>query len=672
MTAPAQGSGGDAAPRVAPLRVLVCGHRSFAASGLVERLRAAGHDALGFTRGPVGRNGVEVTGPVDRLHENPHLPGPVDAVVNYVLLKDEDIARNVVFLDSLLEFCRTRHVRHLVHISSISSVRATVTRVTEESPTEENPARKGAYGSLKVATDLHLLRKAPGDLGLSLVRPGFILGPGLTDPIVGMAARLPDNRLLILGQARNVVPLTTREAVSDAVRRIVEKGPPEGRRTYLLADTNSPTRLEWIRGCCTLIGAGTGAVHAPVALWLTAAAGGAVVSSALRMGIKPWKIIRGVCRKQRFDSSATARALDMDLSVDWRRELAGSMDNQTPDWRAPHRPVPPGSISARRINILGFGGIVRQKHLPALKRLGFSGAIEAWDVRAGADPKTGQRLHAIGETPLSDADLHIVASPGPAHREAVPLLRAVAGPILVEKPVSYSAEELDEWLALDASRPGKVFALHNYRFKSNVSAMLAHLERFNAGRLHHVDVTFQSPPVSRDVPWRRAERRARTLLMDYALHFLDLACMFGTGPWKLGQARHECNRSDQTSLIEGTMVSGTYGVSFLLRQGFMPRRCRLFYTFENYGVSLSFFPDTFVPHQTFDSWTLHRREARRNFRATLGKVADKLSGRDRDPSHAWAIGAALGHADLAPSIALDRLAAFYRAAFRLAGAVYGD
>lgn len=670
-TARSDESGAGSAGR-GPLRVLVCGHRSFAASGLVERLRSRGHKAWGFTRGPVGIDGFEVTGPVAQLHENPHLPGPIDVVVNYILLKDQVIPRNLAFLDSLLEFCRTRSVRHLAHISSISSVRATVKLVTEASPTEPNPHRKGSYGSLKVATDLHLLEKAPPTLALSMLRPGFILGAGVPDPIVGMAARLPNNMLLVLGQARNVVPVTTREIVSEAVMRIVELEPPKDRRFYLLADTNSPTRLEWLRGCCTLLGAGTGVVRVPVFLWLTAAAGGAVVAGALRMGIRPWKIIRGVCRTQRFDSGVTARTLGMDLSVDWRREMVGSMENQAVDWAAPHRPAEPHPIAARRINILGFGGIVRQKHLPALKRLGFGGALEAWDLRGGTDPKTGQKLHAIGQRPLGDADLHIVASPGPAHREAIPLLRPVAGPILVEKPVAHSEEELNEWLALDAARGGRVFVLHNYRFKRNVSAMLGYLSRFNPGRLHHVDLVFQSPSVNKDTEWRRAERRARTLLMDYALHFVDLACMFNAGAWRVERARRERNRLDQTSLIEGTLRSSTYGVSFLLRQGFMPRRCRLFYTFENYGVSLAFFPDTFVPHQTFDSWTLHRWEARRNFRATIAKVSDKLLGRDRDNSHAWAIAGALGQEELASSIALVKLAAFYRMAYQLIGAVYDD
>jgi predicted dehydrogenase len=259
------------------------------------------------------------------------------------------------------------------------------------------------------------------------------------------------------------------------------------------------------------------------------------------------------------------------------------------------------------------------------------------------------------------------------HNASIAALRKAKGPILVEKPLCYSERELDEWVALDRERDdrGRVFVLHNYRYKANVSAMLEHLERYNPGRLHHVEVAFQSPSVNKDVPWRRAERRARTLLMDYALHFVDLACMFNAGRWDVEHCRHETNRLDQTSLIEAALQSSTYGVNIVLRQGFMPRRCRLFYTFENYGVSLSFFPDTFVPHQTFDSWTLHKWEGRRNFRATIAKVVDKLAKRDRDESHALALAGAAGIPELATSMSLPRLEQFYRAVFRLADRVYG-
>src|SRR4029079_17625193 len=94
---------------------------------------------------------------------------------------------------------------------------ASVRQIDETTPIETRPERKGAYGSLKVASDQFLLANKPAGLKLSLVRPGFILSQGLADPIVGMAFRTPFNRLLLIGSPSNVVPLTTRDKVNDVL-----------------------------------------------------------------------------------------------------------------------------------------------------------------------------------------------------------------------------------------------------------------------------------------------------------------------------------------------------------------------------------------------------------------------------------------------------------------------
>src|SRR5207253_9072484 len=121
-------------------------------------------------------------------------------------------------------------------------------------------------------------------------------------------------------------------------------------------------------------------------------------------------------------------------------------------------------------------------------------------------------------------------------------------------------------------RQANVLACHNYRWKQNVRRMLGTIERYNPGRLRHVTVRFQSPPVSNDsAGWLRDERKVRTLLMDYSLHFLDLACMFGAGEWAIGQVRHELNSQVQTQTIEGNLRAN-YSVHFFLAQGFSPRR----------------------------------------------------------------------------------------------------
>lgn len=674
------GASPGAATRPQRQRVLVCGHRSFAARGLIGQFAAAGHEAVGFTRGAVGfdagaADGPTATGPVDLLHTNPHLTGDFDTVVNYILLKDDTRERNNDFLASLLRFCKEHNVKHLIHISSMSSFAADETLVTEDARSETNPDKKGSYGSLKVSTDQYLLQNAPANLALTFFRPGFILGEGVADPIVGTGTRMWNNKLMVLGNAKHHIPVTTREIVSQAVLRsaMLPLDLSQRPRMFVLADTKSPTRKEFLRACCEHLGAGTGVLSFPVWLWMLAGMGGGVVGAAIGMSQKPYKIISALCRGQSFNADKTARTLGINQSVDWVKELVGSFDNQTPNFKAPHTPAPLTTTTAGRVNILGFGGIVRQKHLPGLNKLGFKGTITGYDLREGKD-KSGIEIRAIEGAVIPPADLHVVATPGPLHNRAIGLLKDAPGPILVEKPLCYTAPEFDEWLSFAKGRQHPVYILHNYRFKQNVSRFLEHIRTFNPGKLHQVELQFQSPSVMKDVPWRRDERRARTLLMDYSMHFLDLAMMFhgpGNGPWRLASARHEVNRNGHTSLIQGQFQSQTCGVSFMMRQGFFPRRCRIFYTFENYGVALGFFPDTFVAYQTSESWGLYDMESKENFRKTIRKVADKLTNKDSDLSHPLAFCGALGDQRLAPSMRLDTLEPFYRGLFELAERIYG-
>lgn len=656
-----------------PQRILVCGHRSFAAKGLEPVLTARGNTVTNFSRGKVCRDGNTVTGPVELIHENPHLEGPFDTVINYILLKDESAERNNEYLRALLEFCKARSVRHLIHISSVSVYDSNVSLVDERAAVETDPGRKGAYGGLKVATDLFLARTTPPDITLTMLRPGFILAPGLINPIIGMGARMPGNQILLIGNKHNRVSVITRDLVHQAVAATVDTPPEDKRQVVLVVDSDGPTRKEYLTECCKRLGCGTRVISVPVWMWLTAALGGEVMVRVAGMKVKPWRLISAACRKQVFDSRHTERRLGLKFKCDWGKALTDAMDGQEPNWAFPHRPARPRSMSIRRVSFIGFGGIIRQKHLPALRKLSFTGEVDAYDVHAGRDP-SGYDIKTVEGAVLREADVHVVASPGRVHNRAIPLLESVAGPILVEKPLCYTDPELDEWLALDRARPasGKVYVLHNSRFKPNVMAMLAHLERYNAGRLLHVDVHYQSPSVSLHAPaWRRDERGSQTLLLDYSLHYLDVAMMFGKGPWDVKDLRWEMNLQGQTGLIEGRLTGPTHPVNFILRQGFITRRARILFTFENYLCSLGFFPDTFVPHMSFDSWSLYRKEARANFRATMRKVVDKFTRRESDDSHALAMMAALGDDRLSGSLALANLEPAYRVLFRLGREVYG-
>jgi len=655
-----------------PRRVLVCGHRAFAAQGIVAALEAAGHEVVCFSRGKVRIEGNVVTGPVAGIAENPHLARPFDTVINYILLKDRGIEDNLAYLGALLRFCQERGVQHLMHLSSVSVYRGGTRTVDERSRVETDPSRKGSYGALKVATDRFLRRRARGAPKITLLRPGFILGGGLTSPIVGMAFRVPWNRLLLLGDARNTVPLTHRDLVHRALVRLVADPPRQPCEALLLVDPASPTRREYLEVCCRRLGCGVRVTTVPVVLWLIAGALGEGIARTLRMRLRVYRLIASACRRQRFDPALTQRRLRMDLSLDWPAALADSLPGQRPNVALPYRRVRWGRLAARRVVYIGFGRVVKQRHLPALKRLEYRGTIEAYDLRGYQDP-TGHTVRALDEHIVEGDGLVVVASPGPAHVRAIGGLLRATGPVLVEKPLCCTREDLARWVEFARGREAATLVCHNYRFKRNVRRMMAHLARYNPGRLLHVHVAFQSPPVANErAAWLRDERRARTLLLDYGIHFLDVACMFSSGVWRAANVSHRLDHAGRTSLIAGDLAGDAYRVSFLLRQGFIPRRARVFFTFQNYGVSLGFFPETFVAHMTDDNPSLHLMEACPSARATAGKIADRLLGRDSDRSHQAVYLAADGRDPvLARALSVGSLQGFYEGLFDVAEAVYG-
>jgi nucleoside-diphosphate-sugar epimerase len=651
-------------------RILVLGAHSFAAKGLCALLESQGYSITTFKRGELGGDGNQVTGSVFDLVGNPFLK-EYDIVVNYVLLKDLNIEENNKFIDSLLLFCENRNVHQLIHISSVSSYGAQVKKVVEYAPIETVPERKGSYGALKVATDLRLLKRTANQLKVTFVRPGFILGRGVVSPIIGMAFRFGKNVLFQIGSHKNVLPITTREILNQVILRLCAIEQVKPNKVILVVDSKSPTRYEWLCECCTAMGVGTRVLSFPVWLWKLAGISGELVFRILRSKIHPWTIVQNACREMTFNPRESESYLSMDFGCDWKNELKNSFENQSANSVNVYPELDHLSLAGlKKCTFIGYGGIVKQRHLDALNKIAYSGEIEAFDLNARED--NGQSVQAICDFRGGRSDLTIIATPGVIHADAIELVKKVDGPIVVEKPLCYSRNEYALWKAFAQSRNAHVMVCHNYRFKENMLKFYNHLNSYNPGKLLNVHLDFQSPPVSMDsAGWRKQERKARTLLMDYALHFLDIACMFNTEKWSVKSHKYELNSNGETALIGGLLSSEDYDVSFMLRQGFQPRRCRLFFTFQNYGISVAFFPDTFVPYMTDDSAGVYQMESKQVSRAIIKKVIDKMANKNSDASHAYIFGLAGKQDMLGKDVTVEKLEAFYQCIFDLGDLVYG-
>lgn len=652
-------------------RVLLCGHRAFACRGFAALLTAKGYDVWTFSRGPELSVDRGATGPVAALHESPHLSGTFDIVVNYIFLQGETVEPNLAYVESLLQFCAHHGVKHLVHISSCSVYKNTAKLIDENAPAETNPRKKGPYAAVKLAAEDLLTRRRPEGLKISMVRPGIILGSGMGGFMGGIALRLPGNGVLGLGSAKSQLPVVGRDQMNRALEHLVASPPDSSTEVVLLAAPNSPTRREYVQGCCEVLGAGTRSVWLPTAAWLTMAAVGEVVLPLVgRRGTGVYSKVRSVCRYQRYSVWATEKRIGESLSLDWRAALAGSFSGTDRNYHlrqeAPDRLGEPGSVS-----FLGFGRIVRQRHLPALRRMRFKGEVSAYDLAEREDP-VGVKIMDIGKSKPRSAALHVVATPGPSHIDAVDVLQEAPGRILVEKPLCYSRKEFARWREFEGLRGGGVFCCHSSRFRTNVLRMMAHLRRYNAGQLIHAEVEFQSPPVAWDPAlWLRAERRSATLLLDYGIHLLDIAAMFGVGTPSLRHCRYDLNGRGETSLIDGFASFDNYTVGFVLRQGLFPRKGIVRFTFQNYSVYLGFSPDTFVAVMADESFGRSLQEAGRQALETGRKALALIRGQDIDRAHDRVLAAVMADTE-ASGIRVTDLEPVYDLLFDVKEAVYGS
>jgi nucleoside-diphosphate-sugar epimerase len=608
---------------------------------------------------------------VNEIHKNPHLQNTYDTVINYILLHQESIERNIEFLRSLLQFCEQHAVKHLIHISSCSVYRNSARNVDEDSPIEVDPKKKGPYAALKAAQEAYITEHAPKRLKVSHLRPGLILANGMGGYIGGIGIRLPWNSIIGLGSAKSQLPIVTRDAVNKTVAFLVNNPPEEDLDVLLLAASPSPTRRQYLQDCCAVLGVGTKVRFFPVSIWLWAGFMAEIMTRLIgrrRLGILGK--VRSVCRFQEFDARKTEERVGISFSANWKEEIERAFDFQAKNFEIPSDLELKKTV-AKKITFVGYGRIVKQRHLPELRKLRFNGSIEAFDLWEGRDD-SGQSIQDIRRVKPSSSDLFVVATPGPVHVNAIEFLKGTQGPIMIEKPLAYNIEEVNQWVEFSRNRKDPIYVCHDRRYKDNVLAMMRFLRKYNPGRLLNVNVIFQSPPVNKDpAPWLRAERKSRALLMDYGLHQIDLACMFGKGKPLLKDCQYELNGQGETCLIEGQAVFDNYSIHFLFRQGINQNRNKLVFTFQNYSVTLGFAPDIFVPHLSDDNFGLALIEAWRSFKSTCNKVVDKLSGGESETSHAYAFQTAIGGNRDEP-LFIDNLRPVYNLLFQISERVYPE
>ncbi len=661
------------------MTILIIGSSSFAAGGIAGKLRQQGHTVWTYDRRAPDASANTVTGPLKEMI--PRLTaavGQCDVVINYVLLKGADVAANLAFCEELVRLCEKLGVRRLIHISSIITTSLGPDVVTEDTPAEASHTQKSPYSKLKIATENWLAQNCTCP-ELVMVRPGFIVGPGLADPIPGMAKALPSQHLLGLGARDTTVPFISKAILDEGMVRLCTATMPGRRAVAMFVDRNSPTREEYLQACCDELGMGQRPLHLPRWFWYLAMGGATLGVSLLR---RRWDNMvlrfRHNLKPRTYDPTRTEQWLGLSFNTYWRDVLRATFSSQEKNYRLPLR----ASVTAvetgvarlpDRILFVGVGRIVHDRHFPALARMGFQGVVEWYDPYQSAPPSAaGLKLQRVVALADSTAEHAIVATPAYTRRELLQSLPRQVRRLLCEKPAALTRAD---FAALEEGSGGReVFVMHNYRYKDNAIRFLQSLARRNAGELRTVRLQFDSPPIDFDsAAWMRDDARARALLMDYGLHFVDLAWWFSREPMASQHCAVRRNARGQVESIEVFAAFANHTTHLFLRHGARQRQCRIEFVFQNCTHVLSFFPDTFDTLMAQHTFADDTRAAWQGGWATAGKVAEKLGLTAGDASHERVL---RGFLDARSGggieeLSLPALAPFYRNVLTVADGIYG-
>jgi len=144
--------------------------------------------------------------------------------------------KNVV--DSALR----HNVARLVYISSLSCLRAAASGsgsvITEESPIEPFPTKRGAYTQAKTEAEKIVLDAVrERNLRAVLLRPGRVFGPGMT-LLTPEVARRAGKYFVILGDGTRELPLVYVEDVVNAIFLAAENSKFDGRVFHIVDQTH--------------------------------------------------------------------------------------------------------------------------------------------------------------------------------------------------------------------------------------------------------------------------------------------------------------------------------------------------------------------------------------------------------------------------------------------------
>ncbi len=171
---------------------------------------------------------------------------------------------NVRGVETLVRAAMAAEVRRIVHVSSITVHGNNVRGEADENAPlriEPNPYSRSKVAAEKV---LHRMIRDEG-APVTIVRPGWIYGPGDIASFARIARMVDEGRMIVIGSGENHLPLIYVRDVAEGALLASEAEQAEG-RSYLLVNDEPVTQLGFLRAIAAELGASVPTRRIPYAL----------------------------------------------------------------------------------------------------------------------------------------------------------------------------------------------------------------------------------------------------------------------------------------------------------------------------------------------------------------------------------------------------------------------
>jgi nucleoside-diphosphate-sugar epimerase/predicted dehydrogenase len=598
------------------MRLVVTGASGFLGGAFARAAAGAGHQVVALGRSlPAPLPGIEVVEAELGAIDGHDLPAGTDAVVHFASPtsfpseKAIETARELVL--GMLAAAHEARIPRFLHISSLSAL-------GEGAALEQAPERRGAYARSKALAEQAVRTFAANGAGpaVTVVRPGLVFGADMPSALAGTAVRLPLGLAVGLGLPAQRVPFLDVADLNRAVLALLEQPAGERLKTFNALSLELPSKGELLHAHERLTGFPVKTLWLPRRYAFLLATVFDLAGHARR---RPTDVRYALKRMyglqpEQLGGAELWRSIDRAPSVSLRTSLAaatagrqgGEEEPPTRERRQVARALLAcGNDCVQRapepLVLVGAGRVVSDMHVRALAE---TGAFTVTHVVDHDPDRAATIASLLGATPVTKLDAvpasvwsstsATIATPGGTHgRVAVELLERGVRSLLVEKPTVLTRGEFESLRAAADGRPVSTFL--NYRLRPAALGLWQFLSNHDPGALLAASVLFHSSRLQ-DEPtrWLRHEFRARALVMELAVHFIDLAVVLAGELSVESVHRRASEREAALRSVSGTLGNSSgAAVALDLDVSGTAMRTRVTLQFERAACELAFFPESF-------------------------------------------------------------------------------